>query len=198
MLASNEVWDSGRPKRLCNRRRLSTDSRILNNRNYFNKVEILPSKLRSGVLPFNSFIKPPETLNKHKDNGSLPKSKKTRCSELTQLNTEAENFLFPKKDDTTDDDEEDDEDESADEKVVNRKTRRNYASSVTDTEESKQSMEDGESMHSTNSESNKIKKKRRTHAEAFIMDNQKYYKFETPGTRYVWNVFSIFITVGKD
>jgi len=31
----------------------------------------------------------------------------------------------------------------------------------------------------------KAKRKRRSHAEAFIMDNQKYYKFETPGSRLV-------------
>lgn len=40
---------------------------------------------------------------------------------------------------------------------------------------------DDGSMDSTCSESKK--KRRRTHAEAFIMDNQKYYKFETPGSR---------------
>lgn len=40
---------------------------------------------------------------------------------------------------------------------------------------------DDGSMDSTCSETKK--KRRRTHAEAFIMDNEKYYKFETPGSR---------------
>lgn len=45
---------------------------------------------------------------------------------------------------------------------------------------------DDGSMDSTCSETKK--KRRRTHAEAFIMDNQKYYKFETPGSRYTFHV----------
>lgn len=50
---------------------------------------------------------------------------------------------------------------------------------------SKFKVEDEASMDSNCSENSATKKrKRRTHAEAFIMDNQKYYKFETPGSRY--------------
>ncbi|KAJ3643845.1 hypothetical protein Zmor_026530 [Zophobas morio] len=176
MVESDEVWNSGRPKRSCNRTRISADERlVVDNKSYY-KVEVLSSKLRSGVAHFQPEVKRPETPvneSKEDDKGLIVKFRKLRSSELVRLNNEAENFLFPKKDDSSDEDDDDDE---------NDKSKTDH-SSVGDADDVKRiKVEDDESMHSTSSES-KGKKRRRTHAEAFIMDNQKYYKFETPGSR---------------
>ncbi|EFA09843.2 uncharacterized protein LOC103314234 [Tribolium castaneum] len=168
MVENDEVWNSGRPKRSCNRTRISADERlVVDNKSYY-KVEVLSSKLRSGVTHFQEVKRPETPVEKEDDKGLIVKFRKLRSSELVRLNNEAENFLFPKKDETSDDDDDDD------------KTK-NDNSSVSETDDSKVKIEDDESMHSTSSESKK--KRRRTHAEAFIMDNQKYYKFETPGSR---------------
>lgn len=168
-IANDEVWNSGRPKRACNRQRFSADERlVVDNRSYY-KVEVLPSKLRSGVTHFHDFRRHEMPVENKEDDKGLLKFKKLRNSELIQLNNEASNFLFPKKDETSDDDDDD-------------KTSRNDNSSISESDDRKFKIEDDESMHSTSSES-KSKKRRRTHAEAFIMDNQKYYKFETPGSR---------------
>lgn len=57
-------------------------------------------------------------------------------------------------------------------------------------------VEDEVSMDSTSSDG-KRRPKRRSHAEAFIMDNQKYYKFETPGSRLVmYNLLVVFYFFG--
>ncbi|XP_044260779.1 uncharacterized protein LOC123008823 [Tribolium madens] len=168
MVENDEVWNSGRPKRACNRTRISADERlVVDNKSYY-KVEVLSSKLRSGVTHFQEVKRPETPVEKEDDKGLIVKFRKLRNSELVRLNNEAENFLFPKKDETSDEDEEDD------------KTK-NDNSSVSETDDRRVKVEDDESMHSTSSEGKK--KRRRTHAEAFIMDNQKYYKFETPGSR---------------
>lgn len=106
------------------------------------------------------------------------KFKKLRNSELIQLNNEATNFLFPKKDDESSED-----DAAADGVNVRASMTGKNEFSDTDTRQNFK-VEDDASMDSTCSET-KMKKKRRTHAEAFIMDNQKYYKFEMPGSRLV-------------
>lgn len=183
--------------------------------------------------------------------GLIVKFRRIRNSELNYLNSEAENFLFPKKEETSDEDpdadgpnttvsssrhdsslllsseaEENDktdhnresshrkrtsrikvEDESAmdgfsnDISIPKRRARNecrnrlakikmeeeaSMDSSFSETSNSKRKIDrvvttDDGSMDSTCSETKK--KRRRTHAEAFIMDNQKYYKFETPGSR---------------
>ncbi|RZC40337.1 uncharacterized protein BDFB_002486 [Asbolus verrucosus] len=180
MVENDEVWNSGRPKRSCNKQRISADERlVVDNKSYY-KVEVLSSKLRSGVTPFHPIVKRPETPvneTKNDDKGLIVKFKKLRNSELIQLNNEAENFLFPKKDESSEEEDEDDDDDKD-------KGSRNDSSSINSDVDviKKIKVEDEESMHSTSSES-KGKKRRRTHAEAFIMDNQKYYKFETPGSR---------------
>lgn len=192
-----EVWNSGRPKRACiNKKRHSADER--SNCKAYYKVEVLTSKPRS------LFIKNPENTKRQqsqspkreedKDKGLIVKFKKLRNSELVQLNNEATNFLFPKKDDTSEEEEEEEEHEEeeeveeeeeedeAEEDEVNTIVSSADSCSNADIEEcsnSKVKNEDEGSMDSMGK-----KKKRRTHAEAFIMDNQKYYKFETPGSSY--------------
>lgn len=198
-----EVWNSGRPKRACinRQKRISADERLVSDNKTYYKVEVLSNKLRS-----NDKEKGNNKQKGCKGNGSekglIVKFKKLRNSELTQLNTEATNFLFPKKDDSSDDDEddedEDDEDEGEDEADEDQEDREtedetqmipsenNEVSSSSELEDVKPQLqkikiEDEASMDS-NSSYCKAKKKRRSHAEAFIMDNQKYYKFETPGS----------------
>lgn len=160
-----------------------------------------------------------------------------RTSELLQLNNEAENFLFPRKDDSeTDTDVDGDcpnttvstnrgdstlllssepedtpakpsriKNELIDESSVDtnssstttnhrRKKRRrsedsNNAEPLNNNRKKRRRISI-ESTCSTDTQGEK-KKKRRTHAEAFILDNQKYYKFETPGSRYVKKVLLI-------
>lgn len=84
--------------------------------------------------------------------------------------------------------EEDDEDIDADgaNTTVSEERNESYLPSSDNEEKTNDNFrtEDEASMDSTTS-SYRSKKRRRTHAEAFIMDNQKYYKFETPGSRLV-------------
>lgn len=178
-----EVWNSGRPKRACIRRkRCSADDRLLADNKTYYKVEVLsrhnaPHAKEDSPRTRHSVSKREE---EEKDKGLIVKFKKLRNSELIQLNNEATNFLFPKKDESSD---EEKCDECADGDVPKGK------SDTSDTEDGGKGVrrfkvEDEGSMDSSCSE-NKRKRKRRTHAEAFIMDNQKYYKFETPGSRLV-------------
>lgn len=185
--------------------------------------------------------------------GLIVKFRRIRNAELTYLNNEAENFLFPKKEESSDEDPDADgpnttvssnrhesssllssepdendkaehskeashrkrasrvkaEDESAmdgfSHEIITpkRKGRHEFKgrlakikvedeasvdSSFSEVSSTKRKdvhkdviVTDDGSMDSTCSEAKK--KRRRTHAEAFIMDNQKYYKFETPGSR---------------
>ncbi|KAL3268382.1 hypothetical protein HHI36_007498 [Cryptolaemus montrouzieri] len=192
-----EVWDSGRPKRRsCIRsKRTSADERlVVDNKTYY-KVEVMSNKLRSSSghskeqheVKHNTDSQGVEKTDK----GLIVKFKKMRHSELTLLNNEAENFLFPKKDDSSSSSEEGEEDDDIDADGANTtvssgECHQDSFLPSSDTEEYKPretfKVEDEGSMDSTTS-SGKRKKKRRTHAEAFIMDNQKYYKFETPGSR---------------
>ncbi|XP_057667480.1 uncharacterized protein LOC130900705 isoform X1 [Diorhabda carinulata] len=178
-----EVWNSGRPKRACiNKKRLSAEER--SNFKTFYKVEVLTSKPRS------FFIKNPENTKRQqsqspkreedKDKGLIVKFKKLRNSELIQLNNEATNFLFPKKDDTSEEEEEAQEEEDE----VKTITSSVDSCSNVDTEENSNSTSKVKNEDEGSMDSMGKKKKRRTHAEAFIMDNQKYYKFETPGSSY--------------
>lgn len=228
------------------------------------------NKLRSSNLSENKHEnakKPPQTEQMVDDKGLIVKFRKIRNSELTYLNNEAENFLFPKKDDSSDEDpdadgpnttvstgkndstlllssendkktepvsetsrrnkrldsqtkiksedeqtsdgysatgsrkrnqewrgnkrikREEEEEECAENGAMRKKSR-------VDGRLGKFKVEDEGSLDSNYSESSMSKKKkRRTHAEAFIMDNQKYYKFETPGSRYVACYFIIIIII---
>ncbi|XP_018563312.1 uncharacterized protein LOC108905031 isoform X2 [Anoplophora glabripennis] len=186
-----EVWNSGRPKRACIRqKRVSADERLVSNNKTYYKVEVLSSKLRSNTnQPREAdVIKTRQSQlakreEEEKEKGLIVKFKKLRNSELIQLNNEATNFLFPKKDDESSEEEE----EEADADYASATASVTHGNDSSDAEDGEQlsqkfKVEDEASMDSTCSE-NKRKKKRRTHAEAFIMDNQKYYKFEMPGSR---------------
>lgn len=140
----------------------------------------------------------PKQEDGRKDTGLIVKFKKLRNSELVQLNNEATNFLFPKRDES---DKEDDGESATDdikcvakdvdkanEKICNTDPANDLEHYAKKGQKIKQ--EDETSADSTSS--HKAKKKRRTQAEAFILDNQKYYKFETPGSRLV--IFSNLIS----
>lgn len=107
-----------------------------------------------------------------------------RMSELEQLNNEAENFLFPRKEEYSSE-----EDIDADNPNTTASTTGLHSSVLLSSEdekplsELKHELEDSSMDSNWSDTSNAKKKKRRTHAEAFILDNQKYYKFETPGSR---------------
>lgn len=167
-----DVWSSGRPKRSCIRaKRLSLDDNATTCKTYY-KVEVMTSKTKSEQEKNKRPIsQSPKREDGRKDTALIVKFKKLRNSELIQLNNEATNFLFPKKDDS-DKEEGDVEDNFSTKSIVAHEKTNN-----------KIKIEDDTSADSTSS--HKIKKKRRTHAEAFILDNQKYYKFETPGSRLV-------------
>ncbi|XP_044753298.1 uncharacterized protein LOC123312842 isoform X2 [Coccinella septempunctata] len=191
-----EVWNSGRPKRrsCIKSKRVSADERlVVDNKTYY-KVEVMTTKLRSSTTKEHHEVKPTtESQEDERDEkGLIVKFKKLRNSEITLLNNEAENFLFPKKDGSSssegeeEDEEEDIDADGANTTVSSCEGRNDTYIPSSDNEEDKTNdnfkTEDEASMDSTTS-SGKSKKRRRTHAEAFIMDNEKYYKFETPGSR---------------
>ncbi|KAK5645494.1 hypothetical protein RI129_006794 [Pyrocoelia pectoralis] len=170
-----DVWESGRPKRTCIvKKRGSADERLMfDNRNYY-KVEVLSNKLRSVR---ERKIKSPIISEDSEDAKVYSFPKKKKQSEITRLNNEAENFLFPHKGDSSSD-ETDATDPPPPQSTRKRETNENVKPKIIKTD-----TEDG-SMDSNSSESSVVKKKRRlTQAEAFILDNQRYYKFETPGSR---------------
>lgn len=203
-----EVWNSGRPKRACiNKKRLSLslDEPSPTNCKTYYKVEVVTSKSRSSQKEHESNKRQQSQSPKRedeKDKGLIVKFKKLRNSELIQLNNEATNFLFPKRDDSSEEDEEEeDEDAGLDKSRHSLRSKDKNVETITISEDSedcstsfyKFKAEDEGSMDSNCSVNNRIKKKRRTHAEAFIMDNQKYYKFETPGSRLVVFNFLLYI-----
>ncbi|KRT83785.1 hypothetical protein AMK59_3598, partial [Oryctes borbonicus] len=186
-----DTWDSGRPKRTCiKQKRSSAEERlVLDNRMYY-KVEVLSNKLRSSSdRTKDELIKraqtpaPPEHKENNKDKSLIVKFKRMRSSELKQLNNEAENFLFPKKDESSS---EEDLDADGPETTASIRDGDSTVLLSSETDEPKEEEVkhlDEASLDSNWSESSVKKRKRRTHAEAFISDNQKYYKFETPGSR---------------
>lgn len=268
-------------------KRVSADERLVaDNRTYY-KVEVMTAKLRSSGLGIreHELAKRSQTPlpdeNDEKETSLVVKFKKVRRSELSVLNDEAENFMFPRKDDPSYDDmnmedgpnttcstikhdsieihssepeiksnfkiepSEDSVEEFLDSSVPlkdrfkceidaasrrkvkndedvhtpktfrncvrqesvpqrrslrkcevlnlddsaqdgsamieNRRRRRlEHIDYAEDTEVSK----DGTSRDSvSNCDSEGRRRKRRSHAEAFIEDNRKYFKFETPGSR---------------
>ncbi|XP_044732466.1 uncharacterized protein LOC123295258 isoform X2 [Chrysoperla carnea] len=130
------------------------------------------------------------------------KFRRVRKSELSTLSNEAENFMFPRRDSSSEND--DDEDCETDEErhTTGGFTSQDISSDVKSsdveilskselTDEGSQDSQDcsvisscDESVRSTDRGRGRgRKKRRRTHAEVFIQDNEKYYKFETPGSR---------------
>uniref|UniRef100_A0A1Y1KJI9 Uncharacterized protein n=1 Tax=Photinus pyralis TaxID=7054 RepID=A0A1Y1KJI9_PHOPY len=167
------VWESRRSKRTCiGKKRGSAEERLMfDNRNYY-KVEVFSSKLRSVRK-----LKSPVVSEDSEDDKAYSFPKKKKQSEITRLNNEAESFLFPHKCDSSSDDT-DATDPPPPQPVRKRVTNENVKPKAVKIEP------DDASMDSNSSEASVLKKKRRlTQAEAFILDNQRYYKFETPGSR---------------
>lgn len=154
------------------------------------KVEVLSNKLRSSSdktkdepIRRAQTPAPQEHKENNKDKSLIVKFKRMRSSELKQLNNEAENFLFPKKDESSS---EEDLDADGPETTVSLRDGDSTVLLSSETDEPREEEVkhlDEASLDSNWSESSVKKRKRRTHAEAFISDNQKYYKFETPGSR---------------
>ncbi|CAG9865088.1 unnamed protein product [Phyllotreta striolata] len=175
-----EVWNSGRPKRTCiSRKRLSVDERLSNNCKSFYKVEVLSAKNKAN----NNANKQAELAKRQqsqspkreddKEKALIVKFKKLRNSELIRLNTEATNFLFPTK-----------KDENSEEDIDFNTNSSMDSSSNLEPEDYRTSSVNIKHEDETSMDSTGKKKKRRTHAEAFLLDNHKYYKFETPGSSY--------------
>ncbi|XP_019766626.2 protein chiffon isoform X1 [Dendroctonus ponderosae] len=179
-----ELWESGRPKRACinRQKRISADERLVSDNKTYYKVEVLSTKLRSNDKE-KECAKRKEAKPNESDKGLIVKFRKLRNSELVQLNNEATNFLFPKKDDTSDEEDEDENSTAEEKESTSGDNSEDIPSSEIDDVKppDKFKVEDEASMDSTSSDG-KRRTKRRSHAEAFIMDNQKYYKFETPGS----------------
>lgn len=99
--------------------------------------------------------------------------------------------MFPRKDESSS---EEDTDADTNTSVVNNKKGNNSILSNNSSikhnskHSNKHEPEEESSMDSTSSEISTVTRKRRrlTQAEAFILDNQRYYKFETPGSRYIF------------
>ncbi|CAH1122835.1 unnamed protein product [Ceutorhynchus assimilis] len=182
-----KAWDSGRPKRNCNRnhKKSSSEEQMVENESFY-KVEVKTNEKDKRY----SKAKGSKSVDSEKK--LIVKFKKLRNSELVQLNNEATNFLFPKKDESSSSEDEQEEEGPEDIKTEPEEgeedsslTESHEGTSISEIEDSKPlekfKVEDEASMDSISSDG-KTKKKRRSHAEALILDNQKYYKFETPGS----------------
>ncbi|XP_018326232.1 protein chiffon isoform X2 [Agrilus planipennis] len=186
-MEDSDTWSSGRPKRSCiKQKRVSADERLVFDNKTYYRVEVLSNKLRSSAVPLRGPEAPkiqPNSEEGQEDKGLIVKFRKMRYSELARLNDEAENFLFPRRDESSS--EEDVDDDAPHSTQSPRKDESSVLlSSESDTKISRIKNEEEHSMDSSCSEhSVGRKKKRRTQAEAFIADNQKYYKFEMPGSR---------------
>nr|CAI5854825.1 unnamed protein product [Callosobruchus analis] len=167
------------------KRARSEEKQSTNQKTYY-KVEVLTSRQRS--LKEQQSTKrqqsqsPKREKDDEKDKGLIVKFKKLRNSELIRLNNEATNFLFPKKEESSSDEEEDQNGDDGSVINIESSTEESVLSCHELDSNGKIKTEDDASMDSTASSATK-KKRRRTQAEAFILDNQKYYKFETPGSR---------------
>lgn len=194
----SDTWGSGRPKRNCLRQKrnsfLDETGLQVENRGYY-RVEMTP-KLRSSAVgatfkdykevdikesPITEEIESEQFMD---DKSLLVKFRRLRTSELQRLNNEAENFLFPRKDETSS--EEDIDADGRDTTVETAPGDSIVISSETDTE-----VKNEDSLHNDSHDVEccdkagitECRRKKRSQAEAFIEDNKKYYKFETPGSR---------------
>ncbi|XP_046606051.1 uncharacterized protein LOC124298292 isoform X1 [Neodiprion virginianus] len=177
------------------RNRLSVEERLIEDNRAYYKVEVLGNKLRSSTIPNSPGVIPlkevAEDLKKYDTPSSekpvVVRFKRVRKSELSLLSDEAESFMFgePKRDESSDCSESDQQSstlpndtESERDLTSNSFTLNsmvNCSSSVCDDtieEDSQDSVSLG-----------RARKRRRTQAEAFIKDNEDYYKFQTPGSR---------------
>lgn len=194
-VVTNLTKDPVKETRVIKKRITPDNQLILENRAYY-KVEVLSSKLRSSSTVVTNDVKVKEPVIKEEkvvrtsdDKSLVVKFKRIRKSELSTLSDEAENFMFPRKDDSSNEQEDLDTDEernTTQESLVNRSSDSIKSSDGQTPHIDDSSQDCNESIlsscESTKSDSSKHKK-RRTHAELFIDDNERYYKFETPGSR---------------
>ncbi|XP_017771609.1 PREDICTED: protein chiffon isoform X2 [Nicrophorus vespilloides] len=148
-----------------------------------------------------AFKEQQEEANAKNKSAIIVKFRRMRTSELKQLNNEAENFLFPKREDESDDDDDEgrhDDDDDIDavcpdttastargetsmaiisdveeeEEQFHERRRRRREQIVMNMDEDEQEVTSSPD-NSSSSPSTKKRKKRMTHAEAFIQDNKK-------------------------
>lgn len=184
------------------RQRLSVEERLIEDNRAYYKVEVLGSKLRSSVIP--PPLPPPvvatvtaaaTTVEKEiceeekKDEGPssekpvVVRFKRVRKSELSLLSDEAESFMFgeTRRDDSS---EASENEQSSVLPKDSESERENTLNSINlSSSENEQVKNEGGDDSQDSSNAKNCKKKRRTQAEALIMDNVDYYKFETPGSR---------------
>ncbi|XP_043461206.1 uncharacterized protein LOC122497884 isoform X2 [Leptopilina heterotoma] len=179
------------------RQRLSVEERLIEDNRAYYKVEVLGSKLRSSVIPpplppvvvvAAAAVEKEVCEEEKKDEGPssekpvVVRFKRVRKSELSLLSDEAESFMFGET--RRDDSSEASENEQSsvlpkDSESERENTLNSINLSSSDNEQVKQ--EGGDDSQDSNAKN--CKKRRRTQAEALIMDNVDYYKFETPGSR---------------
>lgn len=182
------------------RHRLSVEERLIEDNRAYYKVEVLGNKLRSSAVPGggggglqHSPSKDGDDEEKKDDAPSSEKPvvvrfKRVRKSELSLLSDEAESFMFgeAKRDDSS---ETSDGEQSS---VLPRDTESSEgnetgnssllsSSPLISSPPVKQEIVEEDSQDSVHL--GRVRRRRRTQAEAFIKDNADYYKFETPGSR---------------
>lgn len=177
------------------RHRLSVEERLIEDNRAYYKVEVLGNKLRSSVVPGGNSQHATSKDGEDEEKKEAPSNekpvvvrfKRVRKSELSLLSDEAESFMFgePKRDDSseqTSDGEQSsvlprDTDSEANENVNSSMS----PNSLLNSSPIKQEIVEEDSQDSVHL--GRVRKRRRTQAEAFIKDNTDYYKFETPGSR---------------
>ncbi|XP_012286367.1 uncharacterized protein LOC105702957 isoform X2 [Orussus abietinus] len=173
------------------RPRLSVEERLIEDNRAYYKVEVLGSKLRSSTLPASN----PSVVSKYPDEEKeksdpavsekpvVVRFKRVRKSELSLLSDEAESFMFgePRREDSSDSEGEQSSVLPKDTESDPEATLASITVSSPSQQETRQVILEEDSQDS--SYLGRARKRRRTQAEALIMDNADYYKFETPGSR---------------
>ncbi|KAJ9593607.1 hypothetical protein L9F63_014846 [Diploptera punctata] len=207
-----EVKSSPCRNQAIRRKRLSVEEKLIEDNKAYYKIELKNSKLRSsGYYPSQRDLEPPikqevkeEKVEcngdqSHKVEEPAPtKFLRVRKSELTLLSDEAESFMFgepTRKESSTESSEEEEEDCKS---KINKNSRKENSNEELNVKKSSENSKkdcgvlqcDDSSMETcslaSSCDTNTVvqkKRKRRTHAEAFIHDNLDYYKFEIPGSR---------------
>ncbi|XP_011500760.1 PREDICTED: uncharacterized protein LOC105364525, partial [Ceratosolen solmsi marchali] len=176
------------------RQRLSVEERLIeDNRDYY-KVEVLGNKLRSSAISnSNVFVSPlKEQLDRAKKDEKpssekpvVVRFKRVRKSELSLLSDEAESFMFG---DSRRDDDSSETSDGEQSSVLPKDTESDrddtsFVLSSSPTAHITPKQEVIEDDQQDSSLAGRARKRRRTQTEALIMDNNDYYKFETPGSR---------------
>ncbi|EEB13761.1 conserved hypothetical protein [Pediculus humanus corporis] len=147
-------------KKITNRRSKKRRKRIKTKNNHLNKFNgsnVLDQRKKNNEIKINGVLK-----------------RKKRQSELIKLCNEAESFMFgesSKQCCVTN---------KVTEKLPEEHSEKNDDTSVLS---NKEIISEGGKKDKVFKNECKLKRKRRSHAEAFIHDNLDYYKFETPGSR---------------